>query len=292
MASLQDIRRRIRSVKNTQQVTKAMKMISAVKLRKSQERLLALRPFATMLHEMVGRVLGRFESVDKIPHHSLAYAFFSPRKEKCIHIVVIASDKGLCGGFNAGLQKAADAFIRQCSGQVAVCDVIGRRAADWARKAGIKTSFEANLANPGDFAKLARSIAERASKAYTAGEIDALYLVYNHFNSAVSHSPREAKVFPPAERPAAGSAEGVEHLLEPDPETVLQELLPQYIENEIYHALLESSTSEHAARMAAMDKATSNAADMIDSLTLHMNKVRQAAITSQIIEVVSGAAAS
>jgi len=292
MASLQDIRRRIRSVKNTQQVTKAMKMISAVKLRKSQENLLSLRPFATMLHEMVGRVLGHFESFDTIPHDSLAHAFFSPREEKCIHIVVIASDKGLCGGFNSGLQKAAEAFVRQRPGQVAVCDVIGRRAADWARKSGIKTSFEANSANPSDFTKLARGIAERASKAYTAGEIDALYLVFNRFNSAVSQSPMETKVFPPEERPAAGSASGVEHLLEPNPETVLRELLPHYIENEIFHALLESYTSEHAARMAAMDKATSNAADMIDSLTLHMNKVRQAAITSQIIEVVSGAATS
>jgi F-type H+-transporting ATPase subunit gamma len=291
MASLQDIRRRIRSVKNTQQVTKAMKMISAVKLRKSQERLLSLRPFATKLHEVVGRVLARFESLDKIPDHSLANAFFSPREEKNIHIVVIAADKGLCGGFNAGLQKAAESFMRQRPGQVAVCDVIGRRAADWARKSGIKTTFEATMVAPGDFTKLAKGIAERAAKAYAAGEIDALYLVFNHFNSAASQSPQEARVFPPTERPAAGSA-GIEHLLEPDPETVLQGLLPHYIESEIFRALLESSTSEHAARMAAMDKATSNAAEMIDSLTLHMNKVRQAAITSQIIEVVSGAATS
>jgi F-type H+-transporting ATPase subunit gamma len=265
-------------------------MISAVKLRKSQERLLSLRPFATMLHDVVGRVLGRFESVDKIPPDSLASAFFSPREEKNIYIVVIASDKGLCGGFNSGLQKVADAFLRKREGKVAICDVIGRRVADWARKSGIKVNFEATSVNPSDFTKLARSIADRASKAYAAGEIDALYLVFNHFNSAVSQSPMEAKVFPPSERPASGNAGGVEHLLEPDPETVLQGLLPHYIENEIYRALLESSTSEHAARMAAMDKATSNAADMIDSLTLHMNKVRQAAITNQIIEVVSGAA--
>jgi len=292
MASLQDIRRRIRSVKNTQQVTKAMKMISAVKLRKSQERLLSLRPFATKLHDMVGRVLGRFESVDKIPADSLAHAFFSPREEKNIHIVVIASDKGLCGGFNSALLKAADAFIRKRPGQIATCDIIGRRTSDWAKKSGIKVSFEATMVNPSDFMKISKDIAARASKAYAAGEIDALYLVFNRFNSAVSQAPMETKVFPPPERLGTIGSSGVEHLLEPDPETVLQELLPHYIENEIFHALLESSTSEHAARMAAMDKATSNAADMIDSLTLHMNKVRQAAITSQIIEVVSGAATS
>jgi F-type H+-transporting ATPase subunit gamma len=243
---------------------------------------------------MVGRVLGRFESNEKIPVNSLAKAFISPREEKNIHLVVIAGDKGLCGGFNAGLQKAAEAFIRQRQGQIAICDIIGRRTADWARKSGIKAAFEAIMVNPSDYMQLATEIAKRAADAYLAGQIDALYLVYNRFNSVVSQSPIEAKVFPPEERSSFGSSpqSGVEHLLEPDPDTVLQSLLPHYIQNEIYRALLESSTSEHAARMAAMDKATNNAAEMIDSLTLHMNKVRQAAITNQIIEVVSGAATS
>jgi len=287
MASLQDIRRRIRSVKSTQQVTKAMKMISAVKMRKSQERLLSMRPFASKLHEVVGQVVARFESDAEITENSLAQAFFAPREEKNIHLVVIASDKGLCGGFNANLLKTAEAFLQKHPGGLARCDVIGRRVAEWARKAGIKTSLEAVSLNPDDFLNTARDIALRATNEYSSGEIDALYLIYNYFNSAVSQAPTGLRVFPPLEVPVAG---GVQHLLEPDPETVLRELLPHYIEIEIYRAMLESAASEHAARMSAMDKATSNASEMIDKLTLHMNKVRQAAITNQIIEVVSGAA--
>ena len=289
MASLQDIRRRIRSVKNTQQVTKAMKMISAVKLRKSQERLLSMRPFANKLHEVVGQVVARFGSDDKIVHNPLAQAFISPREEKNIHLVIIASDKGLCGGFNANILKAAEAFLQEQRGKVAKCDVIGRRAVEWAKKAGVKSSFEAVSLNPGDFLNTAHNIAQRAAQEYTAGEVDALYVIYNYFNSAISQASKATRIFPPDERP---QATGVQHLLEPDPETVLQELLPHYLEIEIYRTIMESAASEHAARMAAMDKATSNASEMIDKLTLHMNKVRQAAITNQIIEVVSGAAAS
>jgi F-type H+-transporting ATPase subunit gamma len=141
--------------------------------------------------------------------------------------------------------------------------------------------------NTNDFMETAQQIAQRATQGYATGEIDALYAIYNYFSSAVSQTPRVVRIFPLMNIPTAS---GVQHLLEPDPETVLSELLPQYVETEIYRALLESSTSEHAARMAAMDKATSNAYEMIDKLTLHMNKVRQAAITNQIIEVVSGAA--
>ena len=265
-----------------------MKMISAVKMRKSQERLLSMRPFASKLHEVIGQVVARFESDGQLTENPLAQAFLSPRKERYIHLVVIASDKGLCGGFNANLLKTADAFLKKKHpGVIIKCDVIGRRAAEWARKVGIKTSLEAVSLNPDDFMNTARDIALRATNAYSDGEIDALYLVHNYFNSAVSQAPIEFRVFPPMEVPVAG---GVQHLLEPDPETVLRELLPHYVETEIYRALLESAASEHAARMAAMDKATSNASEMIDKLTLHMNKVRQAAITNQIIEVVSGAA--
>ncbi|MDR2697898.1 MAG: ATP synthase F1 subunit gamma [Holophagales bacterium] len=289
MASLQDIRRRIRSVKNTQQVTKAMKMISAVKLRKAQERLLSTRPFVTALHESVGQVTSRLGSDTKIIDDPLAQAFFSPREEKKIHLVAIAGDKGLCGGFNTNLLKAAELFLKEHPGKTVKLDAIGKRAAEWAKKSGIRTSFEATSLTPDVFSKTARDIAERAIQGYAKGEIDALYLIYNHFNSAVSQSPKSVRVFPPDEKP---EATGVEHLLEPDPETVLRALLPYYVETEIYRAMLESSTSEHAARMAAMDKATSNANEMIEKLTLHMNKVRQAAITNQIIEVVSGAAVS
>jgi F-type H+-transporting ATPase subunit gamma len=295
MASLQDIRRRIRSVKNTQQVTKAMKMISAVKLRKTQERLIALRPYASRLEEMVAQVVDRAKvqsEAAKATFSPLVQAFFSPREEKVVHLVVVASDKGLCGGFNANLLKTADAFLRERPGKAATLDVVGRRTTEWAKKSGLRPSKEATNVNPGDFASLARDIAERAALGYEEGRIDALYIIYNHFNSAVSQSPKAVRAFPPSDMPVASATGGgaVPHLLEPDPETVLRELLPQYVELEVFRALMESFTSEHAARMAAMDKATSNASEMIDKLTLHMNKVRQAAITNQIIEVVSGAA--
>jgi F0F1-type ATP synthase gamma subunit len=311
-----------------------------------------MRPFSAMLHNIIGQVVARFESDTVFAENSLSEAFFSPREEKNIHLVIIASDKGLCGGFNANLIKAVEAFFQEHSDQIARyylshthgsdlsdtglsgnkldfltglkaarlsnsttgsassvagtrpssfdsasleklgegdIDVIGRRAAEWTKKVGIEPTFEVASLNPSEYMDTARKIAQKAAQGYASGEIDALYAIYNYFSSAVSQSPRVVRIFPLQEIPQPTS---VQYLLEPNMETVLNELLPHYIETEIYRALLESSTSEHAARMAAMDKATNNAGEMIDSLTLHMNKVRQAAITNQIIEVVSGAAAS
>ena len=290
MASLQDIRRRIRSVKNTQQVTKAMKMISAVKLRKSQDRLVAMRPYATKLHEVVGRVVARFETGTPAPASVLAQAFLAPREEKAIRLVVVASDKGLCGGFNANLLKTADAFFAEHGERITHLDVIGKRASDWARKQKLKTAAEyMQLALP-DLLGVAREIAESATVQYAQGEIDALYVVHNYFHSAISQGPRSIKVFPLAFEAMPEGKPEVSHLLEPDPSAVLESLLARYIETEVFRSLIESSASEHAARMSSMDKASSNAQEMIDKLTLNLNKVRQAAITNQIIEIVSGAA--
>jgi F-type H+-transporting ATPase subunit gamma len=290
MASLQDIRRRIRSVKNTQQVTKAMKMISAVKLRKSQERLIALRPYATKLLEVVDNVVGRLQQDENAPTSPLAQAFLAPREEQRIRVMIVASDKGLCGGFNANLLKLADVF--QCEHQDAIVqlDVVGKRASDWARKHGIKTTHEFIATPIPALPKIAAEIAAEAIQQYEAGEIDALYAVYNYFNSPVTQTPTVLKVFPVAvERHAESPRVEVPHLLEPDPITVLEALLPQFVETELIRCLFESTASEHGARMSAMDKASSNAAEMIDRLTLHMNKIRQASITNQIIEIVSGA---
>lgn len=290
MPSLQDIRRRIRSVKNTQQVTKAMKMISAVKLRKAQDRLVAMRPYATKLHEVVGRVVARFEAGAPVPDSTLARAFLMPREEKHVRVVVVASDKGLCGGFNANLLKEAEAFLLERRDQVRFLDVVGKRASDWARKQKLQTHRDVQAVPLAGLLGVAQELAQDAVAQYAQGEIDALYVIHNYFNSAVSQAPKVVKVFPLAfpAKPEAHSE--VSHLLEPDPSTVLESLLPRFIETELLRGLLESSTSEHAARMSAMDKASSNAAEMIDKLTLNMNKVRQAAITNQIIEVVSGAA--
>jgi F-type H+-transporting ATPase subunit gamma len=290
MASLQDIRRRIRSVKNTQQVTKAMKMISAVKLRKSQERLVSLRPYASKMKEVVYRVVASVKGRPEITLGPAATALTSPREEKAIRVVVVASDKGLCGGFNANVLKKAQAFLAEQQGKDLKIDVVGKRAYDWARRKGIQLESEYLGVPLTGLQKVTREISDSAAQQYEAGEIDALYVVYNEFHSAVSQEPMVVKVFPielPVQ-PIDAKAE-IPHLLEPDPNTILETLLPRFVEIEVLRTLLESSASEHGARMAAMDKASGNAGEMIAKLTLTMNKIRQAAITNQIIEIVSGA---
>ena len=291
MAGFQDIRRRIRSVKNTQQVTKAMKMISAVKLRKSQERLVALRPYAGKLMEVVRRVVGRIKGDVEIQPGPAAQAFLNPREEKRIRLVLVASDKGLCGGFNANVLKLANAFVAECTSEIVHLDVVGKRAAEWARKRKITAAGEYLGIPLTGFQRVVTEISAGAAAQYHAGEIDALYVIYNYFNSAVAQTPTVFRVFPiEVERRSEGrDAVEVSHLLEPDPNAVLEILLPRFVETELLRNLLESSASEHGARMAAMDKASSNAGDMIAKLTLTMNKIRQASITNQIIEIVSGA---
>jgi F-type H+-transporting ATPase subunit gamma len=291
MAGLQDIRRRIRSVKNTQQVTKAMKMISAVKLRKAQERLVALRPYASKMTEVVRRVVGRIRGDVEITPGPAAQAFLTPREEKRIRVVLVASDQGLCGGFNANVLKAATAFASETTSEIVHLDVVGKRAMEWARKRQIKAAGEyLNIPLTG-FQRVVTEISEGAANQYRNGEIDALYVVYNYFNSPMSQTPTVIRVFPmELDRRAEGrDAIEVPHLLEPDPNSVLETLLPRFVETELLRNLLESSASEHGARMAAMDKASNNAGEMIAKLTLTMNKIRQASITNQIIEIVSGA---
>lgn len=291
MAGLQDIRRRIRSVKNTQQVTKAMKMISAVKLRKSQERLVALRPYANKMMQVVRRVVGRIKGDAEIQPGPTAQSFLSPREEKNIRVVLVASDKGLCGGFNANVLKAATAFASECPAKIVHLDVVGKRAAEWARKHKLTAAGEfLNIPLTG-LQRVVTEISASAATQYQAGEIDALYIIYNYFNSPMSQTPTVSRVFPMEldARYEGRDALEVPHLLEPDPNSVLETLLPRFVETELLRNLLESSASEHGARMAAMDKASNNAGEMIAKLTLTMNKIRQASITNQIIEIVSGA---
>lgn len=289
MASLQDIRRRIRSVKNTQQVTKAMKMISAVKLRKSQERLVSIRPFAKKINSMTLSILSRSNQSEATVPLGSAFisAFLSPREEKKVHMVLVASDKGLCGGFNANLLKKAHQVLSHYDPSLITMTVVGRRASEWAKKRKIVVQKEYLNIALGDLEAVAREISTESVAAYQDNKIDALYVIYNHFHSAVNQEPSSVRLFPmEAVSPSGG---GVELLLEPDPLTALEVLLPRFVETEILAKLLESSASEYGARMAAMDKATNNAGEMIDKLTLTMNKIRQASITNQIIEIVSGA---
>ena len=289
MAGLQDIRRRIRSVKNTQQVTKAMKMISAVKLRKSKERLLALRPYSNKMAEIVRSVVARFQDDTANVQSPIAQAFLAPREEKKLRLVVVASDKGLCGGFNANVLKQATQFVHGSEGELAHLDVVGKRALEWARKNGYTVDQEFLGVSLPNLAHVAEQISAQAAEQYERGEIDALYVVYNYFSSALTQIPMVHRIFPMEIDTREATPAGVPHLLEPSPTEVLSALLPRFIETTFFQALLESSASEHGARMAAMDKASTNAEDMIARLTLHMNKIRQASITNQIIEIVSGA---
>jgi len=284
MPSLIDIRRRVRSVKNTQQITKAMKMISAAKLRKAQERALASRPYARMLDQVLANVAeAAAQSADAEGHPLLAV-----RPEKRILAIVVTADKGLAGGFNSNLIKLAQRFLDEHRAQELSLEVIGRKARDYFRRRTIPILGEHldlfRLVRYEDAEKIAKTVIERFSKA----EVDSVYLFVNEFKSVMAPNPTATRILP-IEVPK--SAAPVDYIYEQKPEEMLGSLLPRYVTLRMYRALLESAAAELAARMTAMDAATSNASDMIDKLTLYMNRVRQASITREIIEIVSGAAA-
>jgi len=284
MPSLIDIRRRVRSIRNTQQITKAMKMISAARLRKAQERALAARPYGKMLREILANVASAAAQNQDAGGHPL----LAVRPENKILVVVVTADRGLAGGFNANLLKLAQRFVTEHKNSGLSFELIGRKGRDYFRKREARISGEhldmmrtLNLAYAD---KIADAIIERFSN----GEIDAVYLFSNQFKSVMAPTLSETRLLP-IEVPK--SQEQVDYIYEQKPEELLGTLLPRYIKLQVYSALLESVAAEHAARMTAMDAASSNASDVIDKLTLYMNRVRQASITREIIEIVSGAAA-
>src|SRR5271157_847940 len=285
MPSLIDIRRRIRSVKNTQQITKAMKMVSAAKLRRAQDRVIASRPYAAMLRKMLENVAAAVAGDEQAGQNPL----LAQRAEQRILLVLITSDKGLAGAFNANLIKGAQRFIAEHGGAAVRLELIGRKGRDFFRKRRAEIAGEhVGLAARLVYADLA-AIARKAMDLYTTEEIDAVYVLYNGFKSVVAQTLTLTRVLPVEVR---SREERVDYIFEPAPRELLNALLPRYVELEFYRALAESTAAEHAARMTAMEAATSNAGEMIDKLTLHMNRVRQASITKEIIEVVSGAAAA
>jgi F-type H+-transporting ATPase subunit gamma len=285
MPSLIDIRRRIRSVKNTQQITKAMKMVSAAKLRRAQDRTIASRPYAAMLRKVLGNVAAAVAANDEASSNPL----LARREENRILLVLITGDKGLAGAFNTNLNKAAMKFAAERPNAQVSWVLIGRKGRDFFRKRTVKAIGEhINLAAKVRFEDTA-AIANQAMELFRNEEIDAVYLVYNEFKSVSTQKLTVSRVLP-AELPAQDTP--MDYIYEDPPAEMLDVLLPKYVEMEFYRALLESSAAEHAARMTAMDAATSNASDMIEKLTLYMNRVRQASITKEIIEVVSGAAAA
>ena len=283
MPSLIDLRRRIRSVRNTQQITRAMKMVSTARLRRAQDRVLQARPYARSLRELVENAAAAAAASERLARHPLLVK----RPEKRIQLILMTSDRGLAGAFNANLIKAAQAFLQQHSGARVELELIGRKGRDFFRKRGAAISGEhIGLANRSRYEDLV-PIAEKMLRRYAAKEIDAVYLLYNEFKSMLAQRLEVRRVLP-VELPEAAAP--TEYITERPPEELLDALLPQYVKVMIHHALLESTAAEHAARMTAMDAATSNAEELIDKLTLHLNRVRQASITREIIEVVTGAA--
>jgi F-type H+-transporting ATPase subunit gamma len=284
MPSLIDIRRRIRSVRNTQQITKAMKMVSAAKLRRAQDRVIAARPYSGILRQMLSNVITAVAQTDEGANSPL----LANRPEQRIQLIVLTSDRGLAGAFNSNLLKGALRFFEEHQGATVEVEALGRKARDFLRKRGYKLTGE----HVGIFDKPAydytAKIAQRIVQRVRDDEVDAVYLLYNEFKSVVSQKLTVTRLLPVT--PPEGG-ERVDYIFEQPPEQLLASILPRYVEVQLYTAVLESSASEHAARMTAMDAASSNAADVIDRLTLFMNRVRQASITREIIEVVSGASA-
>jgi F-type H+-transporting ATPase subunit gamma len=285
MPSLIDIRRRIRSVKNTQQITKAMKMVSAAKLRRAQDRVIAARPYAATLRKVISNVAAAAVGDDRVSANPL----LAQRPEKRVLLALVSGDKGLAGAFNSNLIKAAVRFPAEHNGAEMTLELVGRKGRDFFRKRNAKISGDQiGLAAKPSYQETA-VIARRAMQLFSDGEVDAVYLLFNEFKSVMTQRVTLSRLLP-VEVQAEQAA--VDYIFEQPPGEMLEGLLPRYVEMEFYRALLESSAAEHAARMTAMDAATNNAADVIDSLTLNMNRVRQASITKEIIEVVSGAAAA
>jgi len=287
MPSLIDIRRRIRSVKNTQQITKAMKMVSAAKLRRAQDRVIAARPYAALLRKVLTDVAAA--AAAEAEEQAVENPLLAERAVERILLVLVTGDKGLAGAFNTNLIKGALGFSAEHGGAAVTLELIGRKGRDFFRKRGAAISGEhIGLAAKVVYRETA-AIARKAIEMFRDGETDAVYLLYNEFKSMVSQKLMLTRVLPLG---MPEQSAPVDFILEQPAAEILNELLPKCVEMEFYRALLESAAAEHAARMTAMDAATSNAADMIERLTLYMNRVRQASITKEIIEVVSGAAAA
>ena len=285
MPSLIDIRRRIRSVKNTQQITKAMKMVSAAKLRRAQDRVIASRPYGALLRKVLANVAAAVAGDETVGADPL----LARRDEQRVLLVLVSGDKGLAGAFNSNTIKGAQRFVAEHPQAAVQFELIGRKGRDFFRKRGAAVHNEhIGLAAKVLYEDVA-AIARQAMEMYRNEEIDAVYLIYNEFKSVVAQKLVQTRVLP-VDLPEEQAP--VDYIFEQPPAEMLSALLPRYVEMEFYRALLESAAAEHAARMTAMEAATSNAGEMIEKLTLYMNRVRQASITKEIIEVVSGAAAA
>ena len=289
MPTLLDFRRRIRSVKNTQQITRAMKFVAAAQLRRAQETALAARPYAKELKRVLRSTISRIAE----PQHPL----LARRPEERVLALVLAGERGLAGAFNTNVLRKANEFFRANKDRKISVIPVGKKGRDALRKAGFNLIAEyVNVLARVEFGTV-REISNLVTDLYGAGQIDSVYVVFTEFKTVMSADLRVEKLLPvdPEQvKDGAGepSSSRVDYIYEQPEEQLLDRLLPRYVESQVQRAMLESSAAEHAARMTAMESATKNAGDVIESLTLHMNKVRQAAITKEIIEIVSGASSA
>ncbi|HXP23053.1 MAG TPA: ATP synthase F1 subunit gamma [Candidatus Sulfotelmatobacter sp.] len=289
MPTLLDFRRRIRSVKNTQQITRAMKFVAAARLRRAQEAALAARPYAKELARVLRSTMARVES----PQQPLLVK----RPEERILVIVLSGERGLAGAFNANILKRAAEFLRSKREKKIVTIPIGKKGRDALRKAGFEFAAEyVNVLARVDLG-IAREVSDLVTQLYSKEEIDAVYMIFSEFKNVLAPLLMTEKLLPiekieGSDEPEEEEAAPIDYIYEQPEAQVLDRLLPRYVETQVLRIMLESSAAEHAARMTAMEAATKNAGEVIDALTLHMNKVRQAAITKEIIEIVSGAAST
>ena len=289
MATLLDFRRRIRSVKNTQQITRAMKFVAAARLRRAQEAALAARPYAKELMRVLRSTISRIAE----PQHPL----LARRPEEKILALVLTGERGLAGAFNTNLLRRANEFFRANKDRKLSLIPVGKKGRDALRKAGFKLIAEyINVLARVEFATV-REIANLVTDFYAQEEFDSVYIIFSEFKTVMSANLAVEKLLPVDPREVEEGTEEpspaqVDYIYEQPAERLLDRLLPRYVESQVQRAMLESSAAEHAARMTAMESATKNAGDVIEALTLHMNKVRQAAITKEIIEIVSGASST
>jgi len=286
--SLRDIRNRIGSVKSTRQITKAMKMVAAARLRRAQDAILKTRPYAMLLDQTLARVAARAAAEEAAAHPLLAL-----RVQRQAEVVVITSDRGLAGGFNSNIARRTQRFLTENGDRFEGLQLatIGKKGRDFfrARKLSVRKDFTGIHADL-RYEK-AEAIAEEYTARYLAGDVDAVFLAYNEFKSAISQKPVVVQLLPIETAPVAEASAGIDFKYEPSREALLRELLPRQIATQVWRALLESAASEHGARMSAMESATKNAEEMIAALTLQYNRARQAYVTKELMEIVSGAEA-
>lgn len=284
MAKTQDLKRRIRSVRNTMQLTRAMKMVAAAKLRRSQERMQHARPYAWRMLQVLRSLSARTSSEE--------HALLQHHGDQRVDVVLVTADRGLCGAFNAGIIRLADSYLREQerAGREVTLNAVGKKGREYfASRRKIHQEWT-DVFRQVEFST-AKEIAAELIRRYVEQEVDSIHLVYNEFKSAIQSKPLIQQLLPiqPDEISAGQTSE--DYIYEPSARKIYRSLLPHYVENQVFQAMLESAAAEQASRMAAMDAATRNAGELIDNLTLTMNRVRQASITTEIIEVVSGAEA-